>query len=553
MVARNFITVPGEAFTASGTGAVERTVDDKLRDVVSVKDFGAVGDGVTDDTTAIQTALDYIASKSVSSIGGTIFVPSGRYLIKAPLGISVGTTIEGETSGLVGINPNPNTGTTFVVSSTTSGGSTWSTSTLNPGNTVSGRVLFYMKGGGGVVTMRNFGAIPDNSVTSNAVFFFTGQQSGAYLNQGVTQGFFETLRPTAFNTVFSTSKFNDTNFVNCGFEFNQTVFSVNAKTDGSSGEFTDARFVNCTFFGYLNGFTIGASEARNISFAACHMLGSVGVNVNAFLNVGLDTTVVKNWTLASCVLDNSSAPGGNKNTIAISTEDPSIEQILFSGCVLRESGIYLNYHAPGQDVDILNCTGCVFEDSSIVIDRELDGLNVSSCSFIGNSYVSATGLVNSSFTDNSFLGSTSSQPYDIDLGTSSNFLVNGNKFRTNKGVNIAVGNANYKAAANLNVPDGAAVAWVMFDGTTGAIQKAFNVLSVQRNGTGNYTINFKNALPDANYAAALSARSSNPAKDCVIQEAYNVPIRSTTQLKIFTVDGTFSSLDADKVSCIIYC
>jgi hypothetical protein len=70
MVARNFITVPGEAFNASGAGAVERTVDDKLRDVVSVKDFGAVGDGVADDTVAIQAAVN---------TGKTVFFPSGTY------------------------------------------------------------------------------------------------------------------------------------------------------------------------------------------------------------------------------------------------------------------------------------------------------------------------------------------------------------------------------------------------------------------------------------------------------------------------------------------
>lgn len=62
-------------YTSAGTGAIERTVQDKLRESVSVKDFGAVGDGVTDDTAAIQAAID------ANTDGGTIYLPKGDYLV----------------------------------------------------------------------------------------------------------------------------------------------------------------------------------------------------------------------------------------------------------------------------------------------------------------------------------------------------------------------------------------------------------------------------------------------------------------------------------------
>ena len=69
------------AFTPSGTGAVARTVASKLNDTVSVKDFGAVGDGTTDDTVAIQNAINYTGSK----LGGTILLPAGSYKITSTL------------------------------------------------------------------------------------------------------------------------------------------------------------------------------------------------------------------------------------------------------------------------------------------------------------------------------------------------------------------------------------------------------------------------------------------------------------------------------------
>lgn len=96
-------------FIQSGTGAVARTVQDKARESVSVKDFGAVGDGVTDDTTsilaanALGTSLSLTGAKYLFNItsyraGGTplhssdnvkisdgqIKVKAGSYAVSAP-------------------------------------------------------------------------------------------------------------------------------------------------------------------------------------------------------------------------------------------------------------------------------------------------------------------------------------------------------------------------------------------------------------------------------------------------------------------------------------
>lgn len=80
-------------FLQAGTGAVPRSVQSKERDVVSVKDFGAVGDGVTDDTAAIQAALNSGAK--------SVLFPSGTYKVSTTLQPAAGQTLTFDAASLV--------------------------------------------------------------------------------------------------------------------------------------------------------------------------------------------------------------------------------------------------------------------------------------------------------------------------------------------------------------------------------------------------------------------------------------------------------------------
>lgn len=63
-------------YTPGGTGAVSRTAQAKLREFVSVSDFGAVGDGATDDSAAFAAAI---------AAHDFIFIPAGTYLVNVDL------------------------------------------------------------------------------------------------------------------------------------------------------------------------------------------------------------------------------------------------------------------------------------------------------------------------------------------------------------------------------------------------------------------------------------------------------------------------------------
>jgi hypothetical protein len=93
-------TVYGASKALSGlTGAVARTVEDRFRDAISVKEFGAKGDGVMDDTAAIQAAINAIKS-TVGAVPHDrtrrLFLPSGLYRTTASITLYGGLHLFGE-------------------------------------------------------------------------------------------------------------------------------------------------------------------------------------------------------------------------------------------------------------------------------------------------------------------------------------------------------------------------------------------------------------------------------------------------------------------------
>jgi len=73
VTANSFVGLNSSSVTATGS-TTARTLANRFADVVNVKDFGAVGNGIADDTAAIQAAYN-----SIPTTGSIVFWPKGQY------------------------------------------------------------------------------------------------------------------------------------------------------------------------------------------------------------------------------------------------------------------------------------------------------------------------------------------------------------------------------------------------------------------------------------------------------------------------------------------
>jgi hypothetical protein len=135
--------------------------------------------------------------------------------------------------------------------------------------------------------------------------------------------------------------------------------------------------------------------------------------------------------------------------------------------------------------------------------------------------------------------------------------VNGTALTGLNGANISSGDIAAARITNaLNASGSAPIyacrAWVNFNGTgTVAIRASGNVSSITDNGTGDYTVNFTTAMPDANYSAVatgentIGATRNGPAP-------VNYHTYAAASLRILTGDPAGVSLDFEVVNIAIF-
>jgi len=244
------------------TTTQQRTLQKRLDDYVSVKDFGATGDDSTADVTAIQNAIDELytdTDKDDTRSRRILFFPAGTYRINAALKIPPYAHLVGEGPDKTIIR---NSGNNAVMVTQDDEGNVGS-NIGNAGATTPTQIQISN------MTLRNtvaYGGVSLDRVTK--AYFNNVKFTGSYASGGADASTSKCITVTESTTVYTT-----TNVI-----FNQCQFTKFARLVDISNDSTNIRFHDCDFstayYGALLGAEMDGSTAgltngpRDIHFAS---------------------------------------------------------------------------------------------------------------------------------------------------------------------------------------------------------------------------------------------------------------------------------------------
>ena len=119
---------------------------------------------------------------------------------------------------------------------------------------------------------------------------------------------------------------------------------------------------------------------------------------------------------------------------------------------------------------------------------------------------------------------------------------------------LRVDNLQNSSGSGQPTMPGAAKAWVNFNGTgTVAIRSSFNVSSITDNGVGIYTVNFTNAMADANYAVLATGGDSAVNYNQIHVSSTAAPNTSAVMIQSVTQNsGNPTAFDISRASVAIF-
>ena len=419
--------------TATGS-TTARTLANRFADVTNVRDFGAVGDGVTDDTAAIQAAINYVQSGNWP--GGVVFFPapaSGAftyYKISSPLLVTKShITLLGEgTEGTSILTSSPTNTLINIIGSTFNEVDHCGIEKLSFGRTVAP-----------TAGIDSIGIYLENTVWAKLIDVKSLNSSTCFKQFDCTASSYQHC--TAFrdyDASGATDKFYG--FVLTGRSYSTRFTECSALAKPSD--------VGISYGAESYGFYTDSEEIRDLFFRACwsdcswygyYINGQNVVGPNRvwnvhFLNCTSDTVRVNGWRILNCTNKSQiSIIGGWANSSSDSTASAGIyannvENLAVTGG-FQFTGLnsYINFvdHIGFHGTDIITCAinGNTFVDlgQGILLSKSLGGVTDSVL------------VANNSFWSNWITPTPQNSAYAIQLDNASNCIVNGNV--VNGGIN----------------------------------------------------------------------------------------------------------------------
>ena len=152
---------------------VVRTVQEKLDDVASVRDFGAVGDGVADDTAAINRALYQLYCRETNTqVRRMLYFPAGTYRVVETIIIPTYAKLVGEGADCTTIFLDENVDISSLTAYVARYGDSLQQTGANIGNN---------------------GATPPRNIEISSMTFQTGPETDVFLVEDATQCYFDSV------------------------------------------------------------------------------------------------------------------------------------------------------------------------------------------------------------------------------------------------------------------------------------------------------------------------------------------------------------------------
>ena len=503
-------------FIQAGTGAQARPAQAKLRETVSVKDFGAVGDDVADDTAAIQDALDYAATVD----GCTVYFPDGIYLISDPLLVYSNTTVM--MSGTVKVDTMPIGGyeTVFITDPVSPADNIQFINPQIDANNVvptSGIMVRYgatnvRVQGGYIRNCANSSLIPGGRAfnieggtgTQNITISgtnITGCWNGVSLAGGAAQ---------------ANSNVSITNLTisDC-----QVAVSLFGNTSGypHTGEFMQAVFSNIAIrnCGHLTTFTtqagvIVSDRGSNVSFSDIYVFndaayGAVGSLWRGDANNISMNNVTMDGDLTSALFDFSSYAESNSYPLAANSS-------------LNSRFMNVKHNGTIPDIIALPIIGASYL-TNCQFDVITDDVTSGAPGTANTANKTTCRLKAYNKTENAFI----------------------------EGFLSDIGSLTFAEATDTLYPadNFAARAWGLFDGTTGTMSRSFNATSV-RNSAGDYTVSFGNTSPVVSYVVVASVAAATGS-----DQVLSIQNKTQNDFDIFTFSGGVAT-DMPSINFVVY-